>query len=195
MNAAAPAHAIGHQSRRPVWTAAVVSTATFAALLTGFALGLRALDEVPGIVTGLARGVRRVDSLAALEREASRPSSIPAYFPDTLAWPPDMLLVFGGSSTAVSFRHRQAGTTWLLVAARAGTGEIAPQILPPATPLQAESTTVRRLPATVERVLDRNGVAWYQVRWHTSATTHLVRYRGTLDDVMLIANSIDERGR
>lgn len=195
MTAAALAHSVGPPARRPVWTTAVLSTATFAALLTGFGLGLRALDDVPGLVTGLARGVVRVDSLAALEREVSRPSPIPAYFPDTLAWPPATLLVFGRSSTSMSFRHRQAGTTWLIVAGRAGTGEIAPQVLPPATPLQSESTTVRQLPATVERVLDRDGVAWYQVRWHVSGATRLVRYRGTLDDVMLIANSIDERGR
>lgn len=195
MAAAALAPAVGRPPHQPVWASVVGSTASFVALLIVFALALRMLDEVPGLVTGLARGVMRVESLSELERQASRPMPIPAYFPDTLSWPPETLLSFDGSSTSMWFRHRQSLATWLIVATRAGTGDVAPQVLPSTAPLQTESTTVRHLPATVERLIDRDGVVWHQLRWHEAGTTRLVRYRGTLDDAMLIANSIDERGR
>jgi len=195
MTSAAPTRAIDELARRPAWPAVVRSTAVIVVLLTGFALALRALDEFPGRATGVARGVRRVDSMPALERHLSRSMPIPAYFPDTLTWPPHTLLLFGGTSASMSFGHRQTGTTWLIVAIGFGTASVAPQVLPPATPLQTESTVVRRAAATVDRLLDRDGVIWYQLTWHELGTTRMVRYRGTLDDAMLIASSIDERGR
>jgi hypothetical protein len=110
-------------------------------------------------------------------------------------WPPNDLLIFGGTSASMSFRNRRAADTWLIVAMAVGTTTVAPQVLPPATPLQTETTTVRNVPATVERLRDLDGVIWYQLIWQTSGATRLVRYRGTLDEIMLIANSMDERGR
>jgi len=186
---------INDARHRPVWVEVAREVVSLAALLAVVALGLRVLDELPGMAAGVARGVRRVDSIAALERQASHRMPIPAYFPDTLVWPPNDLLVFGGTSASMSFRHRQAADTWLIVAIGVGTTAVAPQVLPPATPLQTEATTVRRLPATVGRLRDLDGVIWYQLTWRTSGVTRLVRYRGTLDEVMLIANSMDQRGR
>jgi hypothetical protein len=169
------------------------SVAGLVALLAAVAFGLRVLDELPGMTAGVARGVRRVDSVAALERQTSLPVPIPAYFPDTLVWPPADLLVFGDTSTSIGFRHRQSADTWLIVATGVGTTSIAAQLLPPATPLQTEATTVSGTPATVERLRDLDGVIWYQLRWQAFGATRLVRYRGTLDEILLIANSMDRR--
>ena len=180
---------------RPGWATVARAVVELAALLAGIAFGLRVLDELPGMAAGVVRGVRRVGSVAALERQVSHKLPIPAYFPDLLMWPPSDLLTFGGTSASMSFRHRQAASTWLIVALAVGTGSIAPQVLPPATSLQSEDTAVRSLPARVERLRDLNGVLWYQLTWQTSGEALLVRYRGTLDEVMLIANSMDERGR
>ncbi|MCX6539325.1 MAG: hypothetical protein NT151_10410 [Acidobacteria bacterium] len=191
----APARRTIDAGHRPVWIEVARAVVALAALLAVVALGLRVLDELPGMAAGVARGVRRVDSIAALERQVSHKMPIPAYFPDTLMWPPNDLLIFGGTSASMSFRNRRAADTWLIVAMAVGTTTVAPQVLPPATPLQTETTTVRNLPATVERLRDLDGVIWYQLTWQTSGATRLVRYRGTLDEIMLIANSMDERGR
>ncbi len=179
----------------PAWLDLVRAVAALAALLTVVAFGLRALDELPAISAGVARGVRRVDSISALEHRISHRMPIPAYFPDTLMWPPSDVLTVGGSSASISFRRRQGTDTWLIVAMAVGWPTVPIEILPPATPLQTEHTTVQNVPATVERLSDVDGVSWYQLTWHTSGTTLLVRYRGTLDEIMLIANSMDERGR
>ena len=195
MTTAPPTQTTDRPVRRPLSVDVVRSVATFVTLLVAFAVGLRALDELPGLATGVARGVKRIDSIAALERLTSRRMPIPAYFPDTLTWPPDTLLAFEGTSTSMSFRHRREATTWLIVAIATGRSDVAPQVLPPATSLQTESTMVRNGPATVDRVRDRDGIVWHQLTWREAGTTRLVRYRGTLDDAMLIANSIDERGR
>jgi hypothetical protein len=180
---------------RPLWIDAARAVVELAALLAIVAVALRALDQLPGMAAGVARGVRRIDSLAALETQIAHRMPIPSYFPDTLAWPPRDLLTFGGTSASMSIQRRQSGDTWLIVAMASGAPSVAPQVLPPATPLQYEATVVRRLPATVERLRDLDGVIWYQLTWRTSGATRVVRYRGTLDETMLIANSIDERGR
>jgi hypothetical protein len=192
----APATRIVDAARhRSVWSEIARAVVELAVLLAVVAFGLRVVDQLPGMAAHVARGVRRVDSVAALERQISHKMPIPAYFPDTLVWPPNDLLIFGGTSASMSFRHRQAGDTWLIVAMAVGTTSIASRILPPATPLQTEGTTVRGLPATVERLRDLDGVIWYQLTWQTPGSTRLVRYRGTLDEIMLIANSMDKRGR
>ena len=189
------ARSMDDTSHPAAWIDLAWTMTAFAALLTAAAIGLRALDELPGMAAGVARGVRRVDSIATLEQRSAHRMPIPAYFPDTLAWPPDRLLTFDTTSASMSFRHRQTSAVWLIIAMGVGVPTVAPQVLPPATLLQIEATTVRNAPATVERLVDLDGVIWYQLTWHAAGTTRLVRYRGTLDDVMLIANSIDERGR
>ncbi|MCX6544804.1 MAG: hypothetical protein NTV05_10380 [Acidobacteria bacterium] len=181
--------------RLPGWIAALRATLELAALLAAAAFGLRVLDQLPGMAAGVDRGVRRVDSVVALERQLSHKLPIPAYFPDTLMWPPHDLLIFEGTSASMSFRHRQRGDTWLIVGLAVDARGIAPEILPPASSLQTENTVVRGVPARVDRLRDRDGVMWYQLTWQASGVALLARYRGTLDEIMLIANSMDERGR
>jgi hypothetical protein len=179
----------------PAWLDLIRAVALLVGLLAAVAVGLRALDQLPAMATGVARGVRRVDSVAALEHHTSHRMPVPTYFPDTLKWPPSDVLVVGGTAASLSFRSRLSADTWMIVAMAVGDVPIPSQLLPPASPLQAEMTTVQNVSATVERLRDLDGVMWYQLTWHASGTTRLLRYRGTLDEIMLIANSMDERGR
>jgi hypothetical protein len=180
---------------RSVWLDLARSTIELVGLLLVVAMALRAVDELPGMAAGVVRGVRRVDSIAALERRVAHKMAIPAYFPDTLEWPPYELLEFGGTSASMAFRRQRTTDRWMIVAMAVDAVAVAAQLLPPATALQSEATIVRDRPATVERLRDADGNLWYQVTWRSAGASRLVRYRGTLDEVMLIANSLDERGR
>jgi hypothetical protein len=179
-------------------TDAIRAVAITAALLSGMAFALRVADEVPSVVTGVVRGARRVDSILELERRISASIPIPAYFPDSLRWPPARLLAFGDHSYALSFAHRQSNDVWLVFAATVGAGDVAPQLLRAALSLQVEPIVIGSQPGTAERLRDADGVVWHQITWQTAephGASRLVRYRGTLDEAMLIANSIEDRGR
>ncbi|MEI6667835.1 MAG: hypothetical protein WCP29_06745 [Acidobacteriota bacterium] len=193
---AAPAHpTVEASATRPTAIAWLRTVLGLAAVLVVAAGALRTIDAVPTLAMGVARGVRRVDSLAAIERYTTQRMPVPMYFPDTLGWPPSDLLVFGGSSASMWFRQRHSRETWLIVAMGVGQDRVAPEVLPSVTSLQTEPTSVRSVPGTVDRLRDADGVTWYQLVWRSPHATWLVRYRGTLDDAMLIANSLDQRGR
>ena len=47
-------------------------------------------------------------------------------------------------------------------------------------------------PALVSRVRDADGAVWQQVQWRAGGRIILVRYRGTLDQLLKMAGSIRE---
>jgi len=154
---------------------------------------LRVADAVPRVLLDVPRGVARPPDLASLERESGRRMPMPAYFPDSLAWPPAEVRLHSGGSAAIWCRQRPAGGLALILAtAPAGTRPIAAAVLPPAVELQREGASLGARPASVSRVRDRDGAVWQQVEWQTPRQIILLRYRGTLDELLKIAGSVRE---
>ena len=157
------------------------------------ALGLRLVDAVPRLLLGVPRGVVRASDLAQLDRESGRRMPVPAYFPDSIEWPPAEVRMHSGGSAAIWCRQRPAGGLALIVAtAPPGMREVAAAVLPASVDLQREGASLGARPAVVARVRDADGVVWQQVQWRTPAQLILVRYRGTLDELLKIAGSVHE---
>jgi len=157
------------------------------------AVGLRLLDALPRVALGLPRGVVRATDLRQLERQSGRRMPVPAYFPDTIQWPPAEARMHTGGSAAVWCRSRTGGGIALVVAtAPPGAREIAAAVLPASVELQREAGTLGSRPAVVSRVRDAEGALWQQVQWQRQGQIILVRYRGTLDELLTIAGSVHD---
>lgn len=155
---------------------------------------LRVADALPRMALGLPRGVVRALDVAALERESGRRMPVPAYFPDTIEWPPAEARMHLGGSAAVWCRQRPGRGMALIVAtAPPGAGGIAAAVLPDSVELQREEASLGGRHAAVSRVRDTGGAVWQQVQWRADAQIILIRYRGTLDELLKIAGSVHER--
>ena len=155
------------------------------------AFGLRLADAVPRVALGVPRGVVMARDVRQLERESGRRMPVPAYFPDTIEWPPAEARMHTRGSAAIWCRQRTGRGIALVVAtAPPGTREIAAAVLPASVELQREEGTLGRRPAVVSRVRDAEGGLWQQVQWQTPDQIVLIRYRGTLDELLKIAGSV-----
>ena len=151
------------------------------------------VDAVPSVIRGTPRGVRRLPSLPALERAAGRPMPVPAYYPSSLEWPPGDQRLRPDGSAALWCRQRADGALWLVIATAPATApEVASDVMPPASELQRGDGTVNARPAVVTRLRDASGALWHQVSWSTPRWLVVVRYRGTLDELMRIASGLSE---
>lgn len=157
------------------------------------AVGLRLADALPRVALGVPRGVVRFSGVADLERASGRRMPVPAYFPDTIEWPPAEARLHAGGSAAIWCRQRPGGGLVLVVAsAPQGAGAVAAALLPDSVDLQREEASLGTRPAVVARVRDAEGAIWQQVQWQSSSQLILVRYRGTLDQLLKIAGSVRE---
>ena len=196
MTAPADDHRVSPGRRTALASAAALRSLTLlGVLVVGLATGLRIVDELPALVAGVSRGARRLPSVEAIARASSLRMPLPAFFPDTIEWPPSDVLVFGPASASLAFRLRRSRETGLYIAASAGQPNVPRQLLPAAEPFQSEPTTIGGRPATASRVRDGNGAVWNQLAWTANGGARLVRYRGTLDELLLIAGSMGERGK
>jgi hypothetical protein len=140
---------------------------------------------------GVPRGVRTADDIAHLERLAGRRMPVPSYYPDTIGWPPGEARLHMDGSAAIWCRQRATGTLVLVVAtAPPGRAAVSAGVLPAAVELQREAASVAGRPAVVSRVRSAGGSLWQQVQWRSRTQIILVRYRGTLDELLRIAGSI-----
>ncbi len=159
------------------------------------AVGLRAFDSVPRLLTGLPRGVTQVRSLEALQLRTGFALPMPAYFPSALEWPPQDIRIYRGQDIAVIVRQRATDEPALIVAsAPSGAGGVQAPALPPATVLQTTDVPVGGGTAIrVQRVEDEARVVWHQATWRQAGRLTIVRYRGTVDELMRIAESLMAR--
>jgi hypothetical protein len=155
--------------------------------------GLRVADALPRAAMGLPRGVRLAPDLAELDRLSGRRMPIPAYYPDRVEWPPAEARLDTNGSAAIWCRQRPAGGLALIVAtAPPGHAGIGAAVLPASVELQQEGTDLGGRPAVVSRVRDADGTVWQQVQWQAPEQIILIRYRGTLDELLRLAGSVHE---
>lgn len=181
-------------SRRPAmpaWKALLESIFSLGLVLGAIAIGLRALDAVPGALTGNPRGVRHVDSIDALQRETGLKAPLPPYFPDTLRWPPAAIRVFGRGAATLMFVRRDSGSPWLLIGLARGQNEGLPaRLLEEGLTLQSSPVAVAGQPATLRRLRTSDGLLWQELTWRSGAQVFVMRYRGSLEQLETMASSL-----
>jgi hypothetical protein len=179
----------GHGALR----AAAGTVATWLVVVAAAAVSLRVADAVPRLALGVPRGVRVASTVAELERLTGRRMSVPAYFPDTIEWPPASMLADNAGSAAIWCRERPSGPVTLVVAtAPVAGGRVGAGVLPDSSELQREDASIGDRSAVLSRVRDADGAIWQQAEWRGSRQIVLIRYRGTLEGLLKIAGSVHE---
>jgi len=138
---------------------------------------LRGLDWLPEALGAEPRGIRRYDSIAAVESKTGRRVRVPAFFPDTLAWPPARIrLVLAPPVTVgLTFVSRSTRTENLIVCETLdGPGRIPSSLLADGLLLQATDISVAGRPATLARIsLDDGLVVLKDTPFETYSETEL----------------------
>jgi hypothetical protein len=162
-------------------------------VVAGAVTALRIADVLPGLALGAPRGVRRFATVMDLERASGRRMPVPAYYPNSVEWPPSEQRTYPDGSASIWCRQRSQGAPWLIIAtAPAGASVVAPQVLPRSAELQRGEGSLGGHPAVLTRVQDADGAVWQQIQWRSPREIVLVRYRGTLEELMTIAGSMYE---
>jgi len=162
------------------------------------ALILRVLDHVPGWMLGEPRTVRVFDTLDAMESRLRVRLLLPAFVPDTLAWPPAAVRLGSGTSqpTAVTLLDRARQRPRLIVCQTLrGEGPIPDRLLPPLTPVSARDTTVNGHRARLVRGRLEDGTLWSDLSWNQSGRSMVLRFAGDQRELERIAGSLSRGHR
>ncbi len=165
--------------------------ATLALVLGGTAGVLGTLDAVPGWIQGEPRGVRRVGSIEEAERALRARLVIPAFFPDTLRWPPTTVRIArdGAPAVALGFEARAGGLALVLAQTVGGAGPISPRLLPETTVLRSDPLRVGTSPGVLRRVVGADGAVWTEVAWAMGDRRLALRGKGGVEDLVRMARS------
>lgn len=166
---------------------------TLVLVTAGTAVLLRGLDAVPGWMGHDRRGVQPVDSVDAAARLFGGPVVLPAFFPDTIAWPPARIWVRTRPPRAVVlvFTGRAGGSERLRLCQVRGT-DVPAECLPHARVLHRVTPDEAGLEAGVslERVQRVDGTLAHDLVWHQGPETVALRYGGSADELVAIARSL-----
>jgi hypothetical protein len=160
------------------------------------ALTLAGLGALPSWIAGQPREVRTVASVEIAERSLGAGLALPSYFPAHLGWPPARIRVAGGKGGAVelTFRQRAGGGDQLQLLQATTTGAPIPPVFDPAgSELSSSPTTVAGRPARLTR-RTMGGEVWQQLAWERDGCQMVLRTRGDVDELFLIARSAHRRG-
>lgn len=162
-------------------------------VLGGAAGVLAFLDAVPTWILGEPREVRRVSSLQEAERRLRSRLVLPAFFPDSIAWPARSIRVRGGSSpgAVLEFDGRD-GRPRLLVAQAMRPGEVPERLVPAANALDAVPVALGAESGTLSRVVGPDGEVWQEVRWRVGGREQILRLRGSVEQAVRMAKSARE---
>lgn len=158
------------------------------------ALAVKALDHVPGWLSGTPHGVRMYSSVSDAEAAIGARLWLPSFYPDSLAWPPARVAAWPGPPTTVALQvnGRTSDRERLLIVQSVG-GAVDPpaQLLPPAELLNRSEMAVGGRPAVVTRVMAPGGEVVHDVRWDHGDRRIVLRYHGPVEELLLIAESLE----
>jgi hypothetical protein len=157
-------------------------------------LALKAVDRVPALLSGAPHGVRAYASVADAERAIGARIWMPAYYPDSIAWPPTRVDAWPGPPTVVALRMNGRETRrerLVIVQSLAGTDAVPAQLLPPGEVLTLTDVLVGRQPGTIARLVAPGGEVVHDVRWTHGRRAIVVRYYGPVEELLLIADSLE----
>jgi hypothetical protein len=168
---------------RALWVLVLV-LGSAAAMLAG-------LDAIPTWLHGEPRGVRRVPTVEEAERRLHGRVLLPAYFPDAYRWPPAAVRVTAedGGAVSLSFLGRDGVPALLLAQGIGGPGPLPEALLPEAAVIHRQSGPLGEGSA-LSRVVGEDGTLWSQLEWTGGGRRHVLRGKGSLDDLIRMARSV-----
>ena len=161
--------------------------------------GLRIVDGLPAWLSGEPRSVQAYDTVDELERVVRTRLLLPAFFPETLQWPPVRVLRSAGTGrpTLVAFLGRASGRERVILCQTLeGDAPIPARLLAPGAVLEQRGVEVGPSPATLRRVRDTRGTVWTELTWVEQSRRILIRVVPEMSDteLMRLARSL-HRGR
>lgn len=157
---------------------------------------LRALDAVPHLLTGERKGVTRVQSIDGAERVLGVRLFLPAFFPDTLQWPPASIRVYAGppASSALAFAGRDGTPDRLMIFQAPGPlASVAMTLMPAVHTLHQTDVEMPEGSAVLLRVEFPDGRIGNDLVWYRPNETLALRYMGRADELVTIARSLRRR--
>lgn len=163
------------------------------------AAGLRLVDTLPAWWSGEPRSVQAYATVDELEREVRTRLLLPAFFPETLAWPPSRIerSAGPGKPTLLAFRDRQSGLERVLLCQTVdGDAPIPARLLAAGTVVEERALEVSGSPAALRVVRGSRGEAFTDLTWVQQSRRILIRAgSGTSQTELLrLARSL-HRGR
>jgi len=168
---------------------------TLAAVLGAAAGLLRVADSLPALLRG-QEGVARLPSIEAAEQTLGARLWLPAYFPDTIAWPPTAVVVHRGPPPFVTLTFAdRAGEPTLVIGQSLGSVAVAPpsEPFPRAQVLHSVTVALHGADVKLVRLVDREGRTWHHLAWEMEGRRLSLRSRGSADELLRMARSV--RGR
>jgi hypothetical protein len=176
------------ETARALVTLVLVMGATAAALAT--------IDAVPAWVQGEPHGVRKAASVEEAERRLKARLFLPAYFPDTLRWPPRAVrfVAEDTASVALFFDGRDGAPALVLAQTVRGPGPISPLVVPQGSPLQSSALAVGDGEGMLSRIVGEDGTIWHEVAWRKAEARLALRGKVPVETLVRMARSAHREG-
>lgn len=169
--------------------------ATLFGVVVAAALTLKAMDRFP------PRDVERprtFSTLPEVERAAGTRLALPAYYPQTLGWPPARIQTAGTRPSAVllTLADRASGAERFLFAQTlGGSRNIPPGLLANGVSLAEDSVSLRNgEEGRFRRLLLPDGTHWLEVSWEKQGRLHVMRTNGAREELLRLAGSVRREG-
>lgn len=167
-------------------------------LVAGATAGiLRGLDAVATYLQGDQRGVKRYRSVEDVERKVGMRLLLPAYFPDSLQWPPAAVRLSSAppQAVALSFTGREAGAERLVIVQTLGPpASLPPELVPAARTLHATPIRLDDVEATLSRITGAGGEIWHEIVFERAGRQVVLRFAGPVEELLAMARSMRGRG-
>jgi hypothetical protein len=171
--------------------------AVWTMVIGAVALVVKGLDWLPGLVTGTPQSVRVYSSISDAEQAIGARLWIPAYYPDTLLWPPIRIDAWPGPPTSVAVRVADRKTReerFVLIQSIDAPGAAPAALLDPVLVLESSDVAVGGRTGRLSRVLTADGQVLHDVSWVHGERRLTIRFHGPAEQLLLIAESL-ERSR
>lgn len=169
--------------------------ARYLMVMTAAAGALALADRLPAALTGATHGARVYRTVEDAERAIGTRLRLPAYYPDSLDWPPSRIEVAPGPPAVAAVRiHARRTAREALVVCQSIGGPAAPPpwLLAPAERLREAEAKVDGRPARLARLLTGDGRVVHDL-WWTGADRRrfTLRYAGPVNELWRIAASLE----
>jgi len=163
-------------------------------LVAAFAAVLKATDRVPALLAGTPHGARIYASITEAEHAIGARIWAPSSYPDSLAWPPSRVDAWPGppTSVAVHVSGRKDGRDRLVLVESIGAPADPPAaLLDEVEVLMAMTVRVGRRNATLTRVVAPDGQVLHDLSWDEGSRRLTMRYAGPVEELLLMAASLE----
>ena len=163
-------------------------------LAAGFVAVLKAADRVPAVLAGTPHGARVYGSVAEAERAIGASIWVPSSYPESLAWPPSRVDAWPGppTSVAIHVKARSDGRERFVLVQSIGAPAAAPAVLlEPVEVLMTLAVPIGRQKAALARVVAPGGQVLHDLSWDEGSRRLTMRYAGPVEELLLIAASLE----